>query len=71
MSSPTYVKALYDVLDELDCWIDITGDAELLQLFRTNLLLRINSAEANAYVSKTETPESAPLDTKQLLLELG
>lgn len=71
MSSPDYIKALYDVLDELDAWIDITGDSEVLQLFRTNLVLRIDSAEANSYLSETEAPEATPVDPKQLLLELG
>jgi hypothetical protein len=71
MSSPDYIKALYDVLDELDNWIDITGYPKTLQLFRTNLVLRIDSATANGYLSETEAPERAPVDTKQLLLELG
>jgi hypothetical protein len=71
MNSPDYIKALYDVLDELDSWIDITGDSEVLQLFRTNLVLRIVSASTNPYNEVPVATEVPHTDPRQLLLELG
>jgi hypothetical protein len=70
MYNEHYCKALYDILDELDTWIEISPDTETLQLFRTNLVLRIDAAH---YSSEVPFSTEAPLpefNSPQLLLEL-